>query len=110
MRNVLDEMLKLAGMEGIQDNDILQENFSDADFKKIAHMTDINAHGEAILFVAKKLGAKHLAKKLEHVNALHKLDGWLEEELFKYRHRIFKELMKIAKQKLSSEDYSRLEL
>ena len=52
-------------------------------------MEDWNRHGENIEMCCKYLKYDKLAKKMEHINALHDLYGHLTEELYAMRTEIW---------------------
>ena len=60
--------------------------------KAFEEMEDWNRHGENIEMCCKYLKYDKLAKKMEHINALHDLYGYLIPELGKMRAEIWQEI------------------
>ena len=75
-------------------------------FKKLAKMTDRNDHSGALLEAAKMLKAKRLVEVMKGIVAIHKAEGSMPVELMRYRDSIMRRLMKLAKSKLSPEDFT----
>ena len=91
----------------IQLRESLNEATNDAVFKKIYKMTDYNDHSGAIVEGLKFLKEKKLQKMAEAVVVLHDLEGHMPSELIKYRSSIMERMFKIAKKKLSPEDFKK---
>ena len=79
--------------------------FDAAKVKQMAKMVQENNHQEAYVMGAKMLGATQLAKKLELVVQLHKLEGHLPRPLSDYSYSLYQEMMKHAKQTLDPQEY-----
>ncbi len=75
------------------------------DFDQLAKLTDRNNHIEAYILGAEMLDLRHLAKKLELVKGLQRLEKGLPHSLSQYRYSLYETLMSAAKQKLSPEDF-----
>lgn len=73
---------------------------------KIKRMTDRNHHSEALIEGAKMLGYSHLAKKLELIGELHKLEGHLPRPLGDYQYSLYKDMMKAAERDLTPEEFT----
>lgn len=54
---------------------------------KIAQLTDENAHGEALQFIAQIIGHKLFESIFAHINKLHNLEGSMPSDLREYRSR-----------------------
>ena len=74
---------------------------------KINKMTELNDNGGAILEGAKMLGNKSIADRVKLVMKLHILEGGMPNDLMNYRHGLYKELMYLAKKKLSKDNYEK---
>jgi hypothetical protein len=75
-------------------------------FLKITEMTNNNYHCEALIEGAKQLNLPKLVKKFQLISELHKIDGHLHYDLSKYRNVAYKELLKIAEETLTAEEFS----
>jgi len=73
---------------------------------KIAELTDDNAHGEALQYIAKIVGHKILEKILKHINELHKLEGSMPTDLRTYRNRQRDELFGYIKSDLGEDTFT----
>lgn len=70
----------------------------------IAHLTDINNHGEARVYIAEQfeyLGQK--LKQLKLINELHEEEGSLHYDLQNYRKHITDEMLDIIERKEGKE-------
>jgi hypothetical protein len=76
---------------------------------KIARLTDINNHTEAIILGAKMLGYTKLVRVLEHVLAIQELENHLPQALGEYRLDLEHAFMDQAKRDLTLQQYARLE-
>ena len=76
--------------------------------KKIAKQTDWNDHGGAILTAAVLLKEKKLADRVRLVMKIHEIEGHMPFPLIQYRDGLYKEMVAVAKQKLSPDEYDRL--
>lgn len=73
--------------------------------KEIAELTEGNNHTEAIVLGAELLGATKYVKIAKLINQIIGLEGHSPSDLSKYSHSIYEEVVKLAKQKLSPEEY-----
>lgn len=60
--------------------------------KSIIHFTDMNHHTEAILEIAKYLHDYNIISILNHINAIHMLDGGMPTNLSRYRDDVYNQL------------------
>jgi hypothetical protein len=77
-----------------------------SDVVQIKRLTQANNHQEAALLGAQMLGANVLAKKLELVIGLAKLERGIPGELAGYAYSLYKELMHFAQRELSDGEFS----
>jgi len=85
----------------------IEEAKSKDPYAAIAKMTDYNDHGGAIFAGANLIGAKSIAKRVELVMKIHEIEGGMPYDLMKYRTSLYKELMGLAKKKLSKDDFEK---
>lgn len=74
--------------------------------RTLEHMTDINDHGGALLFLAKQLNSSRHVSIMEGIMKIHQAEGSMPSELIKYRTSVMNELLKLAKRNYSKEDYA----
>lgn len=92
----IEKMQRLAeGTSGVGPHELAQ----------IKKATSRNDHQGALILGAAALGATQLKKKLELVKQLHTLEGSMPSSLGAYRDQCYKDLLALAKQKLSAKDY-----
>lgn len=83
---------------------------TDDDIATINDYTHHNHHWDSLLFIAQRiLGDKKLAEVLEAGQRIHQFFGSLPEGLFKTRMEIMKVLEARLKQKVSPEDFKRIQ-
>lgn len=71
----------------------------------IAEMTDSNDHSGALLAGAQYVGDKRLQKAFQAIKDLHEVERSMMPPLIKVRDYYRDQLMKLAKSKLSKEEY-----
>jgi len=77
--------------------------------KEIQDLTDDNAHTEALLVLAKFLKAKELEKVFLGIQMIHNAVGSMPSSLGKFREEMGVQLMSYAKQKMSKEDFNKVQ-
>jgi hypothetical protein len=77
--------------------------------RKIAALTAINHHTEAMIEGAKALGYGVILQKLKAIQLLQDMDGYLQSDLDKYRYETFKNMLYYAKRELDADLYLRFE-
>lgn len=80
----------------------------DSEVKKIAKLTDINFHSEAVVAGAKLVGDKKLEQIAAAIVKIHELEGHMPTDLMSYRSSIRQRVMEVAKQKFTPEQVDQL--
>ena len=78
--------------------------FTKREISLIQNRTWINAHGENMEYIAKRINSP-LEKDFKKINNLQKNKGFLTHDLFMKRHRIFMKLKSELKKKLSKQNF-----
>jgi len=86
----IDDMLKEVNFLGEK------RDFPQAQIDQIAQLTDRNQHNDSVKMLAQMLGRKSEAKIMDHIAAIHKLDGHMYPSLISYRTDVMKKLLKLA--------------
>lgn len=73
--------------------------------KEIRSLVAVNAHTEAMLLAAKKLGAEEIAKRFRRIKARQEALGHLPIELDHARYRAYKEMMELARKAMPHHQY-----
>jgi len=100
MKKMLD-IIEAAG-------DVEEARFDRKVVEKVVSLTGRNDHNGAILEIAKMIGAKKIEKIIEYLQGIQKILGYMPFDLVKYRGDLSSELEKLAKKKLSKEEYKEL--
>jgi hypothetical protein len=79
-----------------------------ATIREIDRFTEINAHTEALVVLARALDFKRAAKVLKHIAGIHDILGYLPEGVNEYRSQIRKELLELARQEIDADLYQKL--
>ena len=64
---------------------------------QIAQLTDRNQHNDSVKMLAQMLGRKPEAKIMDHIAAIHKIEGHMYPSLITYRTDVMKKLLKFNK-------------
>lgn len=80
---------------------------TDRQFKDLARLTKVNAHGHAYESGAEFLGLDDLKARLRAINEEHARRGYLTYELHERRYRHYTELMQEAGDKLSPDQFKK---
>ena len=86
----IDDMLKEVQFLGEK------RTFPQAGIDQIAQLTDKNQHNDSVKMLAQMLGRKPEAKIMDHILAIHKIDGYMYPSLITYRTDVLKKLLKLA--------------
>ena len=86
----IDDMLKEVQFLGEK------RTFPQAGIDQIAQLTDRNQHNDSVKMFAQMLGRKPEAKIMDHILAIHKIDGYMYPSLITYRTDVLKKLLKLA--------------
>ena len=86
----IDDMLKEVQFLGEK------RTFPQAGIDQIAQLTDRNQHNDSVKMLAQMLGRKPEAKIMDHILAIHKIDGYMYPSLITYRTDVLKKLLKLA--------------
>lgn len=76
--------------------------------KHIAKLTDENDHTGALMAIANLLDSKKMIKVLKGIKMIADAEGHMPSELMRYRDNMLPELLKLAKKKLSNDNYDKL--
>lgn len=88
-------------------DDEVNESRSSRDIDVIAKMTKRNDHIEALIAGAKYLKQKKLERVFMGIEMIQDAEGSLTNELGKLRYKYYKDMMKFAKSKLTSDEYDK---
>ena len=86
----IDDMLKEVQFLGEK------RTFPQAGIDQIAQLTDKNQHNDSVKMLAQMLGRKPEAKIMDHILAIHKIDGYMYPSLITYRTDVLKKLLKLV--------------
>ena len=86
----IDDMLKEVNFLGEK------RDFPQAQIDQIAQLTDKNDHNGSVKMLAQMLGRKPEAKIMDHIAAIHKIEGHMYPSLISYRTDVMKKLIKLA--------------
>ena len=86
----IDDMLKEVNFLGEK------RDFPQVQIDQIAQLTDKNQHNDSVKMLAQMLGRKSEAKIMDHIAAIHKLDGHMYPSLISYRTDVMRKLLKLA--------------
>ena len=86
----IDDMIKEVNFLGEK------RDFPQAQIDQIAQLTDRNQHNDSVKMLAQMLGRKPEAKIMDHITAIHKIDGHMYPSLITYRTDVMKKLLKLA--------------
>ena len=86
----IDDMLKEVQFLGEK------RTFPQAGIDQLARLTDMNRHNDSVKMLAQMLGRKPEAKIMDHILAIHKIDGYMYPSLITYRTDVLKKLLKLA--------------
>ena len=76
--------------------------------RTLSHMTDINDHNGALVFLAQQLNSSKYIEALKGIQMIHKAEGSMPSHIRKYRDGIYNELMKLAKRQYNPEEYKEI--
>ena len=86
----IDDMIKEVNFLGEK------RDFPQAQIDQIAQLTDRNQHNDSVKMLAQMLGRKPEAKIMDHIAAIHKIEGHMYPSLITYRTDVMKKLLKLA--------------
>ena len=92
------KMGELPAMEEIQE----AKDLDPATVGQIAALTDRNDHNKAVLVLAKTLKEMKVVKMMEHIIAMHKINGSMSSDMINIRKEMLDQLMKKAKRQYSN--------
>ena len=69
---------------------------------KIAQMTDKNDHNASVLLLARMMREKRVEKMMDHIIAMHKINGSMSSDMINIRKEMLDQLMKKAKRQYSN--------
>ena len=69
---------------------------------KIAQMTDRNDHNASVLLLARMMKEMKVVKMMDHIIAMHKINGSMSSDMINIRKEMLDQLMKKAKRQYSN--------
>lgn len=70
--------------------------------KAYNHLTDKNMHGEALRLLAYQMNMVSAYKILDHINAIHEIEGQIPYSLLKYREDIRQRVERVSRDKMGA--------